>query len=300
MGTIRLSVVTRTRNRLRFLQRAAESVRTAAPEGTEWIIVNDGGDAAEMEAFVNTARASFGFEIRLLTTDHPGRGGAANTGLAQARGDFFHLHDDDDTVDPLFYRETIAFLERHEGFGGVCTQTARIEEEAFGGEFKQISRVPHNPELTVVTFAKLATAFLFPPIGFLARMSCCRAIGAFETSANIPEDYDFYLRFLEKFDIGVIRRELSFVHQRRSGPDNGPTDWVHAPASLDFHTYNAAMRNKYFRRDLENGTVGLGWLLMMGEMSEPARKLDILLKALAGNRPMRWISDKLRQRSDRS
>jgi glycosyltransferase involved in cell wall biosynthesis len=279
---------------LLFLGRAAESVKAAAPEGTEWIIVNDGGDAAAAEAFVEALQPMPGLHIRLITTEHQGRGGAANTGLAHARGAFFHLHDDDDTVEPDFYHETIAFLEKAERFGGVCTLTARIEEEIGDGKIRQLSRAPHNPDLTAVTFAKLATAFLFPPIGFLARTSCCRAVGEFETAPDIPEDYDFDLRFLEKFDIGVIRRELSFVHQRRGSQDRGPADWVHAPASLEYQTYNAALRNKYFRRDLQNGTVGLGWLLALGEMAEPARKIDILLKVLGNNRALRWVSGKLR------
>ncbi len=266
----------------------------AAPQDSEWIIVNDGGEPSEIEAFVQALEVRARIAIRLVSTTHQGRGAAANTGLAQARGTFFHLHDDDDTVDPDFYRETIAFLERNATFGGVCALTARIEEKVEDGRIEQVSRVPHNPDLTVITFAKLATAFLFPPIGFLARTDCCRQVGEFDTAPHIPEDYDFDLRFLEKFDIGVVGRELSFVHQRRGSRDKGPTDWAHAPASLEYQAYNAALRNKYFRRDLQNGTVGLGWLLALGEMAEPARRIDIVLKALGNNRPLRWLAGKLR------
>ncbi|MGO4838129.1 glycosyltransferase, partial [Rhizobiaceae sp. 2RAB30] len=234
-----LSVVTRTRNRLIFLRRAARSIKSAAPKGTEWIIVNDGGDADEIERLVSTIETNTNIEIRLVSTAHQGRGAAANAGLALARGAYFHLHDDDDTVDPDFYRATIGFLKANPRFGGVCTHTTRVEEEVQQDNIRSIRRRPHNPELTAVTFAKLATSFLFPPISFLARTSCCREVGEFDTAADIPEDYDFDLRFLEKFDIGVIRRELSFIHQRRNGTAGSNGDWAHAPASMDIETYNA-------------------------------------------------------------
>lgn len=294
MNTIELSVVTRTRNRLLFLKRAAQSIKSAAPRGTEWIIVNDGGDVDGIERLMDTLKAGTDIEIRLFSTSHQGRGAAANVGLAHARGTYFHVHDDDDTIDPDFYRETIGFLESNSRFGGVCTLTTRIEEEVRHGRIGQIRRSPHNPELTAVTFAKLATSFLFPPISFLARTTCCREVGEFDTATDIPEDYDFDLRFLAKFDIGVIRRELSFVHQRRTTVADNSDDWAHAPASMDIQTYNAVLRNKYFRRDIESGTVGLGWLLVMGELSEPSRKLDIVVRALANIRLARWLGGMFR------
>ena len=107
MYSIGVSIVTRTMNREPFLLRAQKSIFSQNYKNFEWIIVNDGGDNSCIpllsdKGFSFTDRVK---EIHLRK--NRGRSAAANIGIAEAKGKYIVLHDDDDS-----WNENFLFIEQ--------------------------------------------------------------------------------------------------------------------------------------------------------------------------------------------
>ena len=274
----KISVITRTCDRLPLLERCFESLRKASVADLEWIVVDDqAGSNPQLREFV--ARAGSIGSVRLVKSGARHRAKAANIGLAAATGELVHLLDDDDTVAPGFYGKTADFLSANTRFGAVVTLAERVVERRMtDGSFKAIERLPHYPELRAVSLAELAVVQTFAPVSFVARRECLETIGGFNEQFEVCEDYDLYLRFLTRFDIGVVPEVLCAFHQREEG--NVPETWLNSFASRQHRIEDKLFRNALLRRDLEQGKMGIGWLLAIGDMTRAAWRLNLVLDAL--------------------
>lgn len=275
----RLSVITRTRGRRLLLERAGRGIAAALPAGSEWIIVcDDPQPDPTIRAIAARVDLPNGAEVKVVETGGVGRSGALNAGVQAASGEYLHFHDDDDTILADFYDRTLPFLDDNPNYGAVVTWVERREEEVVGDTINQLSAVPHNPGLRTITFARLASACIFPPIAFVARGSCVSETGQFDPALDVAEDYDFFLRFLCRYDIGVIGERLCAVHVRPRTAKS--SDLANSSASDNFEEVDALYRNARFRRDFESGELGLGWLLLIGELARTTSRLDAVLNGL--------------------
>ena len=104
----KLSIVIRTADRTDIIARALNDISHQTCQDFEIIIVNDGAVNDTLETLV--AGHDLDRKTIILTTPRPqsGRWVAANVGLEAAQGEYFNLHDDDDTWDPKFIEKTIA------------------------------------------------------------------------------------------------------------------------------------------------------------------------------------------------
>ncbi|MFV0254433.1 MAG: glycosyltransferase family 2 protein [Beutenbergiaceae bacterium] len=110
-----LTIVVPSYNSQDFLHRCLDSL-IAAGAGIEVLIVNDGstdGTAAIAEDFVRRHPAT----IRAISQDNAGHGGAINTGLAEARGEYVKVVDSDDWVDPKALARLVRELDRMSELG---------------------------------------------------------------------------------------------------------------------------------------------------------------------------------------
>lgn len=261
--TPRVAVVTRTKDRPILLVRALESVASQRFADLIWVVVNDGGATQPVDGAVEAARSR---GIAAVAVHHPislGMEAASNAGIAASRSEFVVLHDDDDSWDPGFLAEAVAFLDAGPEWGGVVTGTTRVDERIDPIDGPRIlRRRPFNPGLRSVHLSEVAEQNPFPPISFLYRRSVYDAIGPYDPTLPVLGDWEFNLRFLARFDIGVIDRPLANYHWRvaaKGGYGNSVSGGV------DRHVqWDAVVRNRLLRRDLETGTVGLGHLVASG------------------------------------
>lgn len=255
-----LSIVTRTRDRSALLRRAAQSVMAGAVPGTEWIIVEDASGVSEdTQSVVDEVRRLTDIKCIATANDVGHRAVVGNSGLALAGGEFIHIHDDDDVVQPSFYIKAIDFLKRQPRYVAVRTMCDRVDEVLDrNGVYREKRRRPHYPERRVVSLADLGVLFTCPPIGTLYRASVVKAAGGFDETFDVCEDYDLMLRVLLHGDVGTIPKKLASFHVR-PGTDN-------SPAYYNFEEVDAAFRNELLRRDLRENKMGVGWLVTLGRM----------------------------------
>ena len=262
----------------------------------EWIVVDDApGGSPELADFIEVTRATWNVPIQLIVAGTQHRAKAANAGLAAVTGNMIHFLDDDDMIAPDFYAKTLSFLSDNPRFGAVATLAESVLERAMpDGSFPEVSRAPHYPETRAVSLAEFAVVQTIAPISFVARRECIAATGGFDEQFEVCEDYDFYLRFLTRFDIGILPEILCAFHQRETG-GSAPEAWNNSPATRRHRLEDTLFRNALLRRDLEQGRVGIGWLLALGDMTRGAWRVNLMLDALQRRSLPRFLLRHLRR-----
>lgn len=257
----RVTVITRTRNRPLLLERAIRSVLGQTFGGWEHLIVNDGGDAAELDERLKAHETAYAGRLRVLhRSECGGMQVASNTALEAAQGEFVVIHDDDDTWSPRFLEEAVGWLDAagpEAGEQGVACQVVRVFETLHpDGSLQETGREDYQPFDSVSLYGAAAEN-PFPPIAFLYRRAVHERLGRFDPTLDVLGDWDFLLRFLRDFEIGVLPRKLAFYHWRPEVRDSRYGNTV--VEGLGHHRRMLErMRNRYLRADLASGSASLG------------------------------------------
>jgi GT2 family glycosyltransferase len=258
-STPAVAVITRTKDRPLFLERAARSVLGQHFTDFVWVIVNDGGDPAAVEALVDRHREEAAGRIQLIHHPDPlGMQSASNAGITQSASTYVVIHDDDDTWDPEFLACTTAHLERT-GAMGVATATDIVMEQVDGEEISTLEITRRQPGMRSITIFRMCYENLFNPIAFVFRRQVFDDIGYFDQDLRGFGDWDFHLRFLERYDVDYLDtpEALACYHKRR-----GATGGQRNSLQIDDQQVLAdKMFNKWMRADLERGRLGLGYVL---------------------------------------
>lgn len=187
MPATTVSVILTAHNYGRFLDQCLQSVLNQTFQDLELVIVNDGStdDTADV-----AARYIGDLRVRVLTLPGVGLAAACNHGVWQSAGEFILRLDADDFLDPHALMIEAEVLTRRPEVGLVYPDFYTVDEE---GKFLGYTRVPRVQE----------GAHLFdnnPPAGgAMFRRSCSDVIGGYNETLRYQEDYDFWLRFIERF-----------------------------------------------------------------------------------------------------
>ncbi len=268
----RVSIITRTKDRPVLLQRAFESVASQTFNEFQWVVVNDGGERDGVQAIVDAAAAAGMFVTVVHNPQSLGMEAASNRGIKEAEGEFLVIHDDDDSWQPEFLQQTVSFLDNNVEYGGVVAHALRVFEK-FDGKTVQIYRKkPHNKYLTGIYLADMAETNHFPPISFLFKREIYDELGGFNEDLPVLGDWDFHLRYTYRADIGVVREPLANYHIRPAITTASGAYGNTVTAGADKHQkYDALLRNKWLREDLQTGKFGLGTLVAIARMNGTLR-----------------------------
>jgi glycosyltransferase involved in cell wall biosynthesis len=190
-----VSVIIPTHNRLRTLPRAIESVLAQDYPVHEIIVVDDRSTDGTPEFLAAQSRVSVLTNARNL-----GAQGSRNRGIAAARGDLIAFLDSDDIWKPEKLRRQVdAAGERDE----VCVTCGYRQFGASGG-------FQHVPPEEI----RLETAFVHNVIGptsnILISRSLIEAVGVFDPAMPSCQDWEFFVRVLERQPILGIPDVLTF------------------------------------------------------------------------------------------
>lgn len=190
-----VSVIIPTYNRLATLQRAIESVYAQDYPVLEIIVVNDRSTDGT-EAYLATQP-----RVTVLTNERNlGAQGSRNRGIGAARGDLVAFLDSDDIWKPEKLRLQVAAAgDRDE----VCVTCGYRQFGASGG-------FEHKPPKEI----RLETAFVHNIIGptsnILISRSLIEAIGAFDPAMPSCQDWEFFVRVMERQPILGVPGVLTF------------------------------------------------------------------------------------------
>jgi glycosyltransferase involved in cell wall biosynthesis len=285
-----VSVITRTKNRAFFLHRCMTSLKRQKFKNFEWIIVNDGGEQDHIESIKEEFSTALPqAPVRIIShAICKGRPAAANTGFRAARGTYILLLDDDDLISDEFLLKTTSYLDKNTHSYGVKTYAKMIIESWDGKKAKKIKTRPYAYNFPSVNLADISVCCQITTCSFLFKKDIFNIIGYFNEDYLSQEDWDFYIRFISKKDIGVIQESLcGFTFRKTSIAD--------ARNSNDMHSYyDSVIRNRYLREDLEKGKAGLGFLLAQGWLLRETARVERLRLWLKSGGPLMHFRKRLR------
>jgi glycosyltransferase involved in cell wall biosynthesis len=235
-----VSVIIPAYNQAQFLDGAIKSALSQTYQDFEIIVVDDGST----DLTPQVAR-QFGNNIRYIRQDNQGLGGARNTGIRAAEGEFIGLLDADDEWMPPFLDKEMDKMKCTSNAAAVYCYAQGIDSEGrvlpqiFGGPAVSSEKVYHTI---------LRANFLIPST-ILIKRSVVISVGLFEQNNKLIhgcEDWDLWLRILrnnpEFIFIGIPECLVSYrlhnnslsnneqkmqaaVHEvikKHFGPDDGP------------------------------------------------------------------------------
>jgi glycosyltransferase involved in cell wall biosynthesis len=258
---MKVSVITRTKNRPLMLKRAKLSVLSQTYKDIEWVVVNDGGDASEVDSIVDKANLSF----PVIVVHNPkslGMEAASNRGIQQATGEAIVIHDDDDSWETKFLEKTMNHLISQPSSMGCITLSTEVNEVMTENEIIIKSKKDYN-HFFHIYLIEILRANLFPPISFIFKKKVWEEVGGYDESLPVLGDWDFNIKFLLKYEIDVIPEFLANYHHRPKVGSGGYGNSIFS--GLDMHKkYDAILRNKYLREDLSHGKLGVGLIMSQG------------------------------------
>jgi glycosyltransferase involved in cell wall biosynthesis len=177
-------------NGARFLGEAIASILAQTYRDLELIVSDDGSTDGSLE--VAEAYARKDARVIVVQSQHGGIGAAMNRGLAVARGRFFAPMDQDDIASPDRLARSVAFLDAHAEIALVGGAAHVIDES---GKILGKKTRPQSPA-NVAAAMHFSTAVIHP--ASMMRTEAVRAVGGYRSVLPFAEDYDLWLRLLER------------------------------------------------------------------------------------------------------
>jgi len=252
-----ISVITRTKNRTIFLNRIFDSLQKQSYRPIEWIIVNDAGE--DITSYIETFKkqSSDDFDIKYIYKEQSTTMEAAtNFALAHATGKYINILDDDDTIDVDFYKSAVHYLEKESlpSIKGVIAYSQYIYEKVLeNGEIEYIKKEDFPNKPVNLTISAMLQYNQFPIHAFVYYKDTLDDTGLYDETLPVLGDWEFNIRFIEKFDIGVIPKIYVNYH-RRVDENYGNTITTQKDQHLK---YEAFLRNKILRNYANNPNIAI-------------------------------------------
>jgi len=258
----KVAIIVRTKDRLLFLKRAIESISGQTFKDWEIIIVNDGGIKDDIEKFILPYKNDCKNKIKLVHNEGKicSRPAAANVGIKSSNSKYVILHDDDDSWEPEFLEKCINSLKNSK-LMGVITYCNGVYEKIVDNSIKIIYKEPFNENPDSISLHKMAVRNTFPPISFLYDRKIHEEIGYYDEELDVLEDWEFNLRFLQKYNIAVIPELLANYHLRPDIKDENLTNTIFGKNKFIHEKFDTIIRNKFLSQDADNKGAGIGVLV---------------------------------------
>jgi len=186
----KVSVIIPAYNTGRYIGETLESVLAQTFTHYEVIVVNDGSpDTLELEKVL----LKYQDHIRYIKQENRGLGGARNTGIRNARGEFLAFLDSDDIWLPDFLAEQLKFFAENPSLDLACGGCVYFGKTELAGKSWQ----PLDPTEDPVTFEKILPTHggAFASFVLLRRESALK-VGFFDETPQLLEDYHYWLMLL--------------------------------------------------------------------------------------------------------
>lgn len=254
-----VAIITRTKNREILLSRTIESVFNQTYKDFVLVIVNDGGNKASVDSLIEKYAKDKNKVLHLHSSTSRGRWPAANRGINESESKYVTLLDDDDTWAPKFLEKTIAFLENNPESGAI-TGSDKITEEVVGSKIVIKNKEPFFRYGMPPTLFEMCGYNNIHTGAFIYKRSVYKKIGLYDQLLPVLGDWDFNIRFLREFDIGVVPTSLANAHHR---PKNSNINYENTVIGgvAEHHKTRSKILNKFLREDLKSNSLGFGFMI---------------------------------------
>ncbi len=216
-----VSVIIPTYNRAHLLPRAITSVLSQTLKDFELIIVDDGSTDNTREVVESFQKKDK--RIRYIWQENSG--GPAkpkNMGIKNSRGKYIGFLDDDDEWLPEKLKKQLKVFEQSKNLGIVGCSAFYVDSNTKKTRINKIKR--REDKNYSIDFLK--GTFLGSSSSIVIPMYIFNNIGLYDESFSVADDWDLYLRIIQKYDFESIDDPLFnyYIHgDNISGIDNAST-----------------------------------------------------------------------------
>lgn len=212
MSDIKASIIITAHNYGKYVREAINSALAQNfNEPYEIVIVNDGSTD-------NTKDILATFEstdcIKVIELPGVGLASACNAGINASCGEYIIRLDADDWFDENILLVQSNILERRPDIGMVYPDYYQVDK--FGNIIDHVRLQKIHDEVKLLDRSALAA-------GALYRRSCYDAVGGYNEDLRYQEDYDFWLRFTEKYNVYNVNLPLMYY---RKHDQSMSTNWI--------------------------------------------------------------------------
>lgn len=195
-----VSIIVRTYNRPERLQECLQSLARQNYSPFEVVVVNDAGE--DVSHILPVELGSIPYQY-ICNSKNMGRTAALNIGVEAAKGDYIGFLDDDDAVYQHHIR-TLAQTTMPDRLPVVYSNVINVtyQRDPVSQEWKRV----HEQLVYSFDFEKdnFLLANYIPITCLLIRKDCFAAVGPFDESLLIYEDWEFLIRLSRKFQFKHI------------------------------------------------------------------------------------------------
>jgi hypothetical protein len=154
---------------------------------------------------------------------------------------------------------------------GVVCRTEVVVETLQNGEIREIRRQPFNPDLEWVSLGELIVGNRFTNNAFVFRRGALESVGYLNEQLPVLGDWDFNIRFLLHFDVGLVPETLAHWHWREAPDAISDRNSIYAPTQTHqewrVRLINEAIRGRWLGDSASNLSIilALGSRLQMLE-----------------------------------
>jgi glycosyltransferase involved in cell wall biosynthesis len=197
----KISIIITAHNYGKYLPKSLESALNQNYDNFEVILVNDGSTDNTKKVIERYLHET---KLKVIELDGVGLSSACNRGILESKGEYIVRLDADDWFDENLLLVESNFLDQHADIDLVFCDYYTVNPH--GEIIDNIQRAKVNDEIELLDRPALAA-------GAMYRKTCYEKIGGYNEDIRYQEDYDFWIKFIEHFQVKNISLPLMFYRQ---------------------------------------------------------------------------------------
>lgn len=203
-----VSVIVPVYNAEHTVRETINSVISQTYLNWELIIINDGS----IDNSANVISSFTDIRIKYLAQDNRGVAHARNTGIRIARGEYIAFLDSDDLWESSKLEKCVNYLNIGE-FDFVYSKVKMFNDDISNAySYEYVEPIKESNE-----YYRLLIFDYIPTLSVVLKKSVLDKIGNFDINLNGTEDWDLWIRIVEKYQIKFISDELAFYRVSENG-----------------------------------------------------------------------------------
>ncbi|MHC4139756.1 MAG: glycosyltransferase family 2 protein [Planctomycetota bacterium] len=192
-----VSVIIHTYNNEKFIAETVESVLNQTYKDYEIIVVDDGSVDGTRDALLPYMQ-----EIRYHYKENGGIASAKNAGMALSKTEFIAFLDHDDLWVPDKLKLQIEYFNKNPQVGLVYAKYTTFRDG------KELRTKPEKGYSGWV-FKELLSKSFIQTSTVIVKKECLDAVGPYDESLSLGDEYDMFLRISKKFQCGFVDKGLT-------------------------------------------------------------------------------------------